>query len=104
MKAEEYIKTLDVCGRKIKLGMDDYGQCYFIEWTNPLTGEQMETGLGAYNSDYMDTIYYLFDGRYKELARKEAFGELSDGETAEMERYFDMFKKEYESGYQRQDT
>ena len=96
MMKEEYVKTLNVGGHEIKLGLDDYGQCYFIEWADPLTGELKETGLGTYNFNYMEDIYYLFDDRYKELVRRELFGELSDGETAEMENYRRIFDEEYD--------
>lgn len=100
MKKEDYIKTLEVCGHSVDLGLDDCGQCYYIEWIDN-NGEKKETGLGTYNTHYMEEIYSLFDGRYHELIRKELFGELSDGEAAEMEHYYEIFNKEYESECQR---
>ena len=45
MKPDEYIKTLNVGGKEIKLGLDDYGQCYFIEWVDD-NGKTQETRLG----------------------------------------------------------
>lgn len=32
MKKEEYIKTMNINGNSIDLGIDDYGQQYFVEW------------------------------------------------------------------------
>lgn len=95
MKSEEYIKTINVGGKEIKLGLDDYGQCYIIEWADE-NGETKETGLGAYNTHYMEDIYYMFDERYKELSRKEMFGEISSPEWLELERYEKLFDEEYE--------
>ena len=31
MKQEEYVKTIVVYGKMVNVGMDDYGQQYFIE-------------------------------------------------------------------------
>lgn len=70
MKKEEYVKTLNICGKEIQLGLDDYGQCYFIEWIDD-EGREQSTGLGTYNFHYLEDIYYLFDPEYKNLARKE---------------------------------
>lgn len=94
MTKEEYIKTIEICGTKVDLGLNDYGQCYFIEWTDK-NGKKQSTSLGAYNSDYLREIYYLFDNRYKELSRKELFGELNDSERAEMNHYQEIFNEEY---------
>lgn len=94
MKTEDYIKTIEVCGHKVDLGMDDYGQCYYIEWVDD-NGEKRTAGLGTYNTHYMEEIYSLFDGRYKELVRRELFRELSDNEIAEMDYYYNLFNEEY---------
>ena len=94
MKPDEYIKTLNVGGKEIKLGLDDYGQCYFIEWVDD-NGKTQETGLGTYNFHYMEDIYYMFDEKYKELSRKELFGDLTDKDWNELRKYEKMFEKEY---------
>lgn len=96
MTSEEYIKTFNINGKEIKLGLDDYGQCYFIEWIDD-NGETQETGLGTYNFHYMEEIYYLFDEKYKDLVRKEMFGGISSPEWLELEKYDKMFKEEYKS-------
>lgn len=94
MKPEEYVKTFNINGHEIKLGLDDYGQCYFIEWVDDL-GNTRETGLGTYNFRYMEDIYYLFDPHYKELARKNMFGDLTDKDWNELRKYDKMFEEEY---------
>ena len=95
MTKEEYIKTLEVCGTKVDLGLDDYGQCYFIEWTDK-NGEKKETGLGTYNFNYLEEIYCLFDNRYRELLRKDMFGdEMTEEEKAEWAGYEKIFAEEY---------
>lgn len=94
MRTEEYIKTINVDGKEIKLGFNDYNQCYFIEWTDE-NGIVQETGLGAFNSNYMDDIYYLFDEKYKALTKKELFGDLTDKDWNELRKYDKMFEEEY---------
>lgn len=94
MTKEKYIKTFNICGHKIDLGLDDYGQCYFIEWTDS-KGAAQSANFGSYDSDYMRNIYYTFDNRYRELSKKELFGELNDSERAEMNHYQEIFNEEY---------
>lgn len=43
MKQEEYIKTIVVYGKMVNVGIDDYGQQYFIEFVNS-KGELEEFG------------------------------------------------------------
>ena len=98
MDSNDYIKTLTVNGKEIKLGMNDYGQCYFIEWEDD-EGKIQDVGLGTYNSDYMEEVYYRFDPAYKELMRKSFRGELTDEDEIKFEEYQKMFAKEYGTYY-----
>ena len=59
MTEEEYVETLNINGHIIKLGIDDYGQQYFIEWED--SDGKHEMGLGAYNLNYMSDILHIFD-------------------------------------------
>lgn len=94
MTKNEFVKELEICGKKIKLGLDDYSQSYFIEWEED--GETKEIGLGTYNFHYMESIYHMFDPRYKELSRKELFGEdLTEEESKELKEYHEKFEKIY---------
>lgn len=94
MTKNEFVKELEICGKKIKLGLDDYGQSYFIEWEE--NGKTEEIGLGTYNFHYMESIYHMFDPRYKELSRKELFGEdLTEEESKELKEYHEKFEKIY---------
>ena len=95
MEFSQYIKTLTICGHDIDLGLDDYGQCYFIEWIDE-NGDKKDTGLGTYNFHYMEEIYYRFDPIYKSLARKEIWGEeLTPEEKDQLDKYQKMFNEEY---------
>lgn len=95
MDTNQYIKTFTINGHEIKLGLDDYGQCYFIEWTDE-NGNKQDTGLGTYNFHYMEEIYYRFDPIYKSLARKEIYcEELTEEEKVLWKRYQDLFEEEY---------
>lgn len=94
MTKEEYVKTLEVNGIKVDLGLDDYCQCYFIEWADK-NGDRQSTSLGTYNTHYMEDIYYLFDSNYKDLSRKEIFGGLTDTDWNELNKYGKIFEEEY---------
>lgn len=66
MKREEYVKTIVVYGKIVNVGMDDYGQQYFIEYLND-NGEITEIGCGAYNDNYEDVAKFVIDHeRYSE--------------------------------------
>lgn len=59
MKTSEFIKTITYGGQVINVGLDDYGQSYFLEWIDG--DEKAHTiGCGTYNTDYMYTIEGLF--------------------------------------------
>lgn len=60
MKTNEYVKTIVVYGKMVNVGMDDYGQQYFIEFLND-DGEIVEVGCGAYNHDYEDVAKWVID-------------------------------------------
>ena len=95
MKKDEYIKTLNIADKEIQLGLDDYGQCYFIEWIDD-SGEKQSTGLGTYNANYLQDIYYLFDPEYKELSRKAMWGDyMTPEEKNKLHEYCEIFDKEY---------
>jgi hypothetical protein len=79
LKPEEYIKTIVVYGKMVNVGMDDYGQQYFIEYVND-NGELVEVGCGAYNTDYEDVAKCLID------RRRQMVEEWGEEEVLEMER------------------
>lgn len=62
MRQEEYIKTIVVYGKMVNIGIDDYGQQYFIEFVND-KGELKEIGCGTYNSDYDGVAKSMIDHR-----------------------------------------
>lgn len=95
MKKEEFLKTLKVCGKEIKLGLDDYGQCYYIEWEDE-NEQTQSTGLGTYNFNYMESIYHLFDEKYRNLSRKDLWGEkMTETELRDWKKYQKLFDEEY---------
>ena len=93
MTSEEYVKTLVIDSKEIKVGLDDYGQQYFIEWVDE-DGNTRECGLGAYNFYYEENIYYMFDKRFKELKNAEFLRELTTEEIEELEKYYNTFEKD----------
>lgn len=111
MIKEDYCKTFEINGVKVDLGMDDYGQCYYVEWEED--GKLKKMGLGTYNMDYMETMYLMFDERYRELFYKEKYERISGAskkwrddedkefvpltveERKELEKYKEIFREEY---------
>jgi hypothetical protein len=55
MKKEEFITSLVYNGQLVNVGIDDYGQTYFIEYVDG-NGALVEDCVGAYTSNYMDYI------------------------------------------------
>ena len=94
MNKNDYITTINVNGTDVKIGMDDYGQCYYIEWEED--GETKSTGLGTYNLYYLEEIYNLFDDTYKDISRKDFLDEeMTPEELSKWNEYLDIIDKKY---------
>lgn len=93
MTKDEYIKTYNIAGKEVKLGIDDYGQCFFIEFLND-EGELEEVCLGTYNIDVIEDIYYVCDPVFQELKRKSFLDKLTDEEKTKLAEYDEIFAKE----------
>lgn len=52
MKDTEYVTTLKLNKQLVNVGLDDNGQCYFVEYVDPKTDEDKQVSLGTYNTDY----------------------------------------------------
>jgi hypothetical protein len=57
MRKDEYIETLIIGDVMVNVGIDDYGQCYFIEYVED--GELKEESCGTYNFDYKEYAEYV---------------------------------------------
>lgn len=90
MKRDEYVKTIVIYGKMVNVGMDDYGQQYFIEFVNE-NGELIEVGCGAYNFDVEDVAKSIID--YERHSR-EIWG---DEEWEEMQKAKEERMKKYEN-------
>ena len=58
MLKDDYVNSIVVGDKLINIGLDDYGQCYFIEWAE--NGESKQESCGSYNTDYKSYIEYKF--------------------------------------------
>lgn len=90
MKQEEYVKTIVIYGKMLNVGIDDYGQQYFLEYVDD-NGELQEIGCGAYNSDIEDVAKTIVDRRRYMI---EEYGEeevlrIEEEKRKRMERYND---------------
>ncbi len=65
----EYVRTIYVEGIMVDIKKDDVSQQYFYEYN--LNGRHYEKGCGAYNSDYIETIFNDLCPRYRELNYKD---------------------------------
>lgn len=93
MTKEEYVTTVRVCGKEVKVGIDDYGQSFFIEYEE--NGKVIEECCGGYNTDYLDYIYARFDKEYHDLLMKNLLDELTEDDKAKLEKYRAMFERMY---------
>ena len=59
MKPEEFCKTVVYNGHMVNIGVDDYGQQFFLEYVDE-NGHLTEFCLGAYNTNYRDALEHLF--------------------------------------------
>ena len=85
MRKEEYIKTIYIDDKKVDIGMDDYGQCYFFEWEED--GEIKSQSCGSYNPDYMSCILYELSEEYQKLTSKWFRNELTQNEKQKYNEY-----------------
>lgn len=60
MKQEDYVETLDVKGKKVDVGLDDYGQCYYFEFEDD-NGDIKEVSCRTFNGDYVGEIADYFN-------------------------------------------
>ena len=90
MKGSEYVGTIIVKDIVVNIGIDDYGQCYFIEWIEEEDNKSVvrQIGLGAYCTDFLESACSIFD--YKGVSISLYGKELWDKET-------ELIKKRYES-------
>lgn len=94
MKPEEYIKTITVNDQQVDLGIDDYGQCYFIEWTDNSGTHEMS--LGTYNTRFMEDILYIFDSEYQRIMQRVFLDEaLTEEDLKLKEHYEELIKESY---------
>lgn len=54
MQPEEYVRSVNYHGHLVNIGMDDYGQQFFIEYAKDDTVAVV--GCGAYSSNYQTVI------------------------------------------------
>ena len=90
MKPNEYIKTIVIYGKMINVGIDDYGQQYFLEYVDD-NGQLQEVGCGAYNSDIEDVAKTIIDSRrymIEEYGEEEVL-KMEEAKRKRMERYND---------------
>ena len=94
MTREEYVTTFTINGKRADVGIDDYGQCYFLEWEE--NGEKKEAGLGTYNAEFIDDVFFLLDPVYRHLwTRVWTFSELTDSEAELYNAYQRMIEEIY---------
>lgn len=70
MDTTEYVKTIVYNGRMINIGLDDYGQQYFLEYAGD-DGQLEYYGCGSYDYDYQRHLEALF-GHYTQCVSYKA--------------------------------
>ena len=74
----DYIETLHILGKDVKVGLDDNGQCFYFEYTDD-DGNEQQIGCGTYNTQYLEEIYGYFDpmGTTISIFGKESFDDAT---------------------------
>ena len=85
MLRDEYVETLVLNGKMINIGIDDAGQCYFVEWVDD-NGKLKQESCGTYNFNYkgyaeykfgspeIDCIYYSIQNSKSNCEHRNKFG------------------------------
>ena len=97
MTKDEYVTTFYVNGKKADVGIDDYGQCYFLEWEE--NGEKKEASLGTYNTEIVEGVFYCLDPVYRHLRNRMYNYDLADSEVEMLITYSKMFENLYKDGF-----
>lgn len=66
MKKEDYIETLSVKGKRVDVGLDDCGQCYYFEFKDN-NGDTWVKSCGSFNGDYVGEIADYFNVDEKDI-------------------------------------
>ena len=66
MKKEDYVETLIIKGKRVDVGLDDYGQCYYFEYKDD-KGDNREISCGSFNEDYLGEIADFFNISKKDI-------------------------------------
>lgn len=93
MTKDEYITTFTINGKRADVGMDDYGQCYFLEWEE--NGEKQEVGLGTYNTEIVEGAFYYLDPVYRHLWNRMYDDDLTESEVELLNGYSRMIEEIY---------
>ena len=83
MKKEEYVETIVINGHMINIGIDDYGQTYFLEYLDEL-GNLVEDCVGAYEFDYKSYAESIFETP----EHCEHFGACHNGECQHEDKVY----------------
>lgn len=94
MTKDEYVTTFTINGKRADVGLDDYGQCYFLELEE--NGEKKEIGLGTYNAEFLEDVFFILDPVYRHLwTRVWTFNELTESEEELYNAYRQMISEIY---------
>lgn len=91
MKSEEFVKKLKVRDKIVKVGLDDYGQCYFFEYIDD-NGKTQEVCCSSYNPYYKDEIAGYFGVDVSDI--KEIYSIMSDEELSSTKQEVEELRKE----------
>lgn len=66
----DYDKTLTFDGYSVDICIDDYGQCYYIDYIDE-NGEKKSWSCGTYNFDYINDVIAIIRSIKRKLNLKE---------------------------------
>lgn len=84
----EYVETLLFGDRVVNVFLDDYGQCYCLQYYEKESGEMVTTSCGSYETDYIGYAEMLFEDpknceHYKEYEHNSSISHTDHTENGE---------------------
>ena len=97
VKGDELISIIKIKEKEVRVGVDDYGQCYFASYIDE-NGEEQEVSFGTYCTEFMEDLFFFADEEFRNLFIKKTKGELNEKDKARLDLYYSQFDGLYGSG------
>ena len=97
VKDDELISIIKIKEKEVRVGVDDYGQCYFASYIDE-NGEEQEVSFGTYCTEFMEDLFFFADEEFRDLFIKKTKGELNEKDKERLNLYYSQFDELYGPG------